>query len=187
MFGIYKTDSSYTAEFFQPDTESNDSERSDNGLAFFGIIFWDVVLVLALSFHRHNLVCRGLWWDPPTDSESEQFPSTLTGTGSSTGVSITPNDPRKSLFHIPTSPLTGSSVWEEVENRRRERRRERKKAARNPVVAFFVRNSLLPRPSDGRYHNEVEQRVGRDFYYATIWTQMVLLLYAVFVSTHSLI
>lgn len=31
-----------------------------------------------------------------------------------------------------------------------------------------------------RYKNEVEEYVGRDFYYATIWIQMLILLYSVF-------
>lgn len=50
----------------------------------------------------------------------------------------------------------------------------------NPVLAFLRRNSLIAQGPDGRFCNEVEERVGRDFYYATIWVQMLIVLFSVF-------
>jgi len=50
---------------------------------------------------------------------------------------------------------------------------------KNSFLSFLVRNSMVRR-NDGTFQNEADERVGKDFYYATIWVQMCILLYAVF-------
>ena len=91
LFGVYKTDGFYAAQFAKQDTKGTtffffttvsticclirhtccphalDVEESmlwNEGIGFFGTIFWDIVLVIVLSFHRHNLIVRGLGYPP---------------------------------------------------------------------------------------------------------------------------
>ena len=49
-----------------PNPGASTTSNSDwaSGIGFLSYVFWDIIVVLALSFQRHNLVSRGLWHKP---------------------------------------------------------------------------------------------------------------------------
>lgn len=172
LFGIRKTEGTATALFF--DEDDGEANEWVVGIGFLGTIFWDIVLVVTLSFHRYNLLRRGLWSVCDTNTNTTVDPSESESV-SSPSLSLGNTHDKQTPAHQKRASLRA------INGSRRTKNNQNSTHKRLDAIAkFFERNSLVSRRQDGLYQNQVDERVGRDFYYATIWTQMVILLFAVF-------